>query len=83
MPEQVQTIEAYTGDEVAVEPIKQLSNGGTRVELDVVEGPRWRLDVNGTGNDYEIVTSWDATGQLADVDVPGWIDDILVRLRQV
>ena len=82
MPQEKQTIEVYTGDEVAVEPIKQLSNGDTRVELDVVEGPRWRVDVNGTGSEIDVVTSWDATGQLADVDLPEWVGDVIARLRR-
>ena len=76
------TIEVYTGAEVAVEPIKPLSGGGSRVEIDVIEGPRWRLDVTAAGDDYEVVTSWNSADELADVEVPDWIDDVLLRLAR-
>jgi len=38
------------------------------------------LDITETGDDYHVVTSWDKYDVLKDVDVPGWIDDVLVRL---
>jgi len=78
MPQEV--IEAYDGTEVAFEHIKPLSGGGARIELDVDGGPRWRLDVTNSG-EYEIVTSWNAAGELADVETPDWVDDIVARLR--
>jgi len=81
MPEP-NTIGAYDGTEVAVEPIKTLSGGGTRLEIDQVDGPRWRLDVNSTGKDFEVVTSWNSDDELADIEVPEWVDDILLRLRR-
>jgi|GEM_PF-658587 len=81
MPER-KTIEAYDGTEVEVEPIRQLSGGGSRIELDVVDGPRWRLDVTGTGQDYDIVTSWNSADELADIEPPQWVDDVILRLKR-
>jgi hypothetical protein len=76
------TIEAYDGTEVDVDVIKPLSGGGARVELDATDGGRWRLDVNSTGSDYEVITSWNSAGELADVDLPDWAEDILLRLAR-
>ncbi|MFA1612078.1 hypothetical protein [Halobellus rubicundus] len=80
---QTRSIDVYTGDTVDVTPVDKLSGGGTRIELDVEGGPRWRLDVNSTGNDYDVVTSWNERGELADVEVPAWIDDVLAQLHRV
>jgi hypothetical protein len=77
------TIQTYAGEEVEIEPMDELSGGGARVDVDVVEGPRWRVDVNSTGSDYDVVTSWDREEQLADIEPPGWLDDVLARLRRV
>jgi len=76
------TIEAYDGTEVEVDIIKPLSGGGARVELDTNDEGRWRLDVNSTGNDYDVLTSWNSRGELADVPVPDWAEDILLRLAR-
>jgi hypothetical protein len=76
-------MEVYTGDEITVDPLRRLDGGGTRVEIDVENGPWFRLDVVATGDNYDVVTSWDETGQLADVDVPEWVDDVLHRLHAV
>ena len=81
MPEAA-TIETWDGSEVEVEPVRSLSSGGVRVEVDAIDGGRWRLDVEKDGG-YEVVTSWDAAGQLADVDVPDWMDDVVSRLQRV
>jgi len=76
------TIEAYDGTEVEVDIVKPLSGGGARVELDAVDGGRWRLDVTSTGELSEIVTSWNSNDELADVPVPDWVDDVLLRLAR-
>ena len=76
------TITIWDGTDVEVEPIEELSSGGVRLDVDADDGPRWRLDVTKAGN-YEVVTSWDASGQLADVEVPEWIDDVIARLQRV
>jgi hypothetical protein len=77
-----ETITVYDGTEVEVEVLDQLSGGGARVEIDEQDGPRWRLDVNSTGSDYDIVTSWNAAGELADAAPRDWIDDLILRLAR-
>jgi len=76
------TIETYEGDEVEVEVIKPLAGGGARVEIDKPDGPRWRLDATRSGELSEVVTSWNSDGELADVEIPDWVDDILLRLAR-
>lgn len=77
------TITTYTGAEVAIDPVDPLSGGGARVDVDQVDGPRWRVNVTRTGQLDAVVTSWDAEEQLADIDAPEWLDDVLARLRRV
>jgi len=76
------TIETYEGDEVEVEVIKPLAGGGARVELDATGGGRWRVDVTRSGELKDVVTSWNSAGELADVEIPDWADDILMRLAR-
>jgi hypothetical protein len=76
-------ITTYTGAEVAIEPVDERSGGGARVDVDEVEGPRWRVDVTRTGSLDQVVTTWDRDGQLADIEPPEWLDDVLARLRRV
>jgi hypothetical protein len=77
MPAETTTVR---GREVTVEPVRQLEGGGARVDVEAADGRRWRLDVPRSGTDPELVTSW-RDGQLADLQVPDWIDDVLLRLQ--
>jgi hypothetical protein len=77
------TITVHDGTQVAVDPITDLPGGGARIELDVVDGPRWRLDVPATGQNPEVITSWDSNDELADIDLPDWVDDVLMQLQRV
>lgn len=77
------TITTYTGAEVAINPVNQLSGGGARVDVEQIDGPRWRVDITRTGQLDAVVTTWDQEGQLADIDAPDWLDDVLARLRRV
>lgn len=58
--------------ETEIKHVGPQPNGGARVDVDVEGGPQWRLDVTKSGN-YEIVTSWNSAGNLADVPVPDWV----------
>lgn len=77
------TIETYDGTEVDVDVIEPLAGGGARVEIDEEDGPRWRLDVTSTGKLAEVVTTWNSDDELADVEIPDWIGDVLSRLARV
>lgn len=77
MPETIRTID---GSEAEIEHVKPLTGGGARFDITAEDGRRWRLDVTRSGN-AEVVTSWDRDGNLADVELPDWVDDILVRLQ--
>jgi hypothetical protein len=79
MPQEI--IEAYDGTEVGFEHVKPLSGGGARVDLDAEGGPKFRLDITKSGN-HEIVTSWDKHGNLADVETPDWVEDIVAQLQR-
>ncbi|MFC7200658.1 hypothetical protein [Halospeciosus flavus] len=70
----------YDGTEVDVEHVKPLSNGGARFDVEHPDGRRWQLDVSRTG-ESEIVTSW-RDGQLVDLDIPDWLDDLLAQLAR-
>jgi hypothetical protein len=58
-----------------------------RLEIQGPDGRRWRLsveeDVSQRNEDWNIgiIASYDRNGKLADVDLPDWIDDVLMRLR--
>jgi hypothetical protein len=74
------SMERPDGTPVQIERVEQLAGGGARIEIDVEEGPSWTLDVTRTGN-YDLVTACDEHGQLADIEVPWWVEeDVLPRL---
>lgn len=75
------TIEVHTGEEVTVEHIKALGDGGARFDITAADGREWRVDVD-REDDTELVTSW-RDGTLADLDVTEWIDDVTARLARV
>ncbi|WP_136717907.1 hypothetical protein [Halorientalis salina] len=76
MPE---TVTAYDGTTVTVEHVKPLANGGARFDIESEDGRKWRVDITRAG-ETELVTSW-RDGELADLDVPDWLEDILERVR--
>jgi len=73
-----ETMEVYTGMEVAVEHVSTLSNGGARFNITAEDGRKWQLDLTRDG-EMEVVTTW-RDGALADLDVPDWLDDVTARL---
>jgi hypothetical protein len=68
------------GRKVDVDHVKPLPDGGARVDVEA-DGRRWRLDVPKTGDGWEVVTTWD-NGRLTDLELPSWIDDVLVQLQR-
>jgi hypothetical protein len=54
-----------------------------RLELTGPDGKRWRIAVEdrGTEQDVERISSYNADGELADVELPNWVTEVLMRLR--
>jgi hypothetical protein len=75
-----ETVEAYNGNTVEIAPQRPLESGGARIEVTDEDGTRWELDVAKDGS-YEVVASWNADGDLADVPVPEYVEDLLTRLE--
>ncbi|MUV89995.1 hypothetical protein GJ629_08905 [Halapricum sp. CBA1109] len=74
----VGTVTVGEGTEVEVEHVEALPSGGARFDI-AAEGKRWRLDVGRDGS-VDVVTTWDE-GQLADVPLPEWMDEVVARLQ--
>lgn len=72
------TARAYNDNEVEFTVERQLPDGARMTVVDE-DGTQWKLDVD-TSGDYEIVTSWNPDGELADVPVPDYVDDLLSRM---
>lgn len=70
----------YDGTTVDVEHVHPLKQGGARLNVEHPDGRRWLLDVTRNGNP-EIVTSW-RDDELADLDIPEWLDDNLTRIAK-
>lgn len=68
------------GEEIETEHIKRLPSGGARFDFQTGI-KRWRVDVSRSG-DTEIVTTW-RDGELADLDEPDWLDDLVAMLATV
>jgi len=74
MPDDTITI---GGTEIEPEHVKPLSSGGARFDFET-ERKRWRVDVSRSG-ETELVTTW-RDGELADLDEPEWLDDVVAML---
>lgn len=72
------TARAYNDNEVAFTVEEQLPDG-TRMTVTDEDGTQWKLDVDDAG-DYELVASWNADSDLADVPVPEYVEDLLTRM---
>lgn len=79
MPDEIEM--TLGGHELTIEPIKDLSGGGSRLDVEHADGRRWRVDVTSTGEIDEIVTTWQ-DGELQDLGEPDWLDDALARLAR-
>lgn len=70
------TVHLY-GNEIDIEQIEQR---GSKVVLDITEGAKtWRCVVKSTGTLDHIETTT-RNDQLADLDEPDWLDDVLAQL---
>lgn len=72
------TARAYNDNEVEFTVEQQLPEG-TRMTVTDEDGTQWKLNIDDTG-DYELVASWNADGDLADIPVPEYVEDLLSRM---
>jgi len=72
------TVTVGEGTEVEVEHVEALPSGGARFDV-AADGNTWRIDVTRDGS-LDVVTTW-ADGELADVPLPEWMDEIVARLQ--
>jgi hypothetical protein len=68
------------GTTVTVTPVKQLSNGGARMDIETDDGRRWRVDIPKTGGGTVLVNSWE-DGTLADLPEPDWLGEVVARIQ--
>lgn len=73
-------IRTPTGEEVEIEHVEELANGGARFDIEAPDGRKWRVGVTRIGN-VEVVTSW-RDGVLADLSEPDWMADVIARLQR-
>lgn len=64
------------GRSARVEVIEQR---GDSFRLDVAREARWRVDVT-PYDGLDVIASWNADGDLADVPVPDWLYRVIERL---
>lgn len=66
-------------EKVDVERIENRTGGGALLDLKHEDGRMWRIVVKSTGKLDYIETTW-RDGELADLDEPDWLDDVLAQL---
>lgn len=74
------TLETYDGTEVTVEHVEALPDGGGRFDVRAEDGRHWRIDVDRDGGTSVVTTRRD--GELADLETPDWLGDVVARLRR-
>jgi len=68
------------GIEIEAEHIEDRPGGGATLDIEHPDGRKWRVGVSEQGNIKEIVTAWDAAGQVVPAEEPEWLDDALRQL---
>ena len=68
------------GMEIEAEHIEDRPGGGATLNIKHPDGRTWRVGVSGQGTVTEIVTAWEADGQVVPAEKPEWLDDALRRL---
>jgi len=66
------------GMEIEVTHLEDRPGGGARLDIEA-DDRRWRVDVTATGDLSEITTTW-RDDQVADLEEPYWMADLLSRL---
>jgi len=74
------TMEVAGGESVTVRPIKPVGEDVVRVDIEA-DG-LWRLDITRDGEIDDVVVTRDAEGNLADRDLPEWIDEVTAKFAQ-
>lgn len=78
----IQTTRLQTGDtDVRIHVLEQVD--ATTVRIKVVADRCWRLDVELPTEDIDVLASYDAAGDLADVPLPDWIDAVIGHLERL
>jgi len=68
------------GEDLTIELVEP-RNSKRVVDVEHDDGRKWRLVVNSRGEIDEVETTW-RDGQLADLDQPDWLDDVMARLAR-
>lgn len=55
--------------------------GDAAVRVDVAADRRWRLDIDLLTEAVDVLFSYNAAGELADVPLPDWIDTVIGHLQ--
>jgi len=69
------------GMRIDVELIAQRSGGRRVMDVEHEDGRKWRMVVMPNGEDYYTETML-RDDQLADLDEPDWLSEVLARLKQ-
>jgi hypothetical protein len=68
------------GMEIETEHIEDRPGGGATLDIEHPDGRKWRVGVSEQGTVTEIVTAWDADGQVVAAEEPDWLSDALRQL---
>ena len=68
------------GMEIEAEHVEDRPGGGATLNIEHPDGRRWRVAVTSQGTVDEIVTAWDADGQVTAGTEPNWLADALRQL---
>ncbi|AXG06307.1 hypothetical protein DU500_07580 [Haloplanus rubicundus] len=78
----IQTTRLETGDtDVRIHVLEQVDK--TTVRIKVVADRCWRLEVDLLTEEIDILASYNAAGDLADVPFPDWIDAVTDHLERL
>lgn len=75
------TMHVPDGPRVAIKRERYRRGGGVNLDVETSDGRRWRIAVAKSGRIIQVLESWEG-GEIADVELPEWIDDVLVRLEK-
>jgi hypothetical protein len=78
MPDEIEM--TLYGEDLTIELVEP-RNSKRVVDVEHDDGRTWRLIVNSQGDIDEVETTW-RDGQLADLDQPDWLEDVMARIAR-
>jgi len=69
------------GEDVSLTLLGERRGGTRALDIETEDGRKWRIVVSRHGRLQDVETTW-RDGELADLEEPDWLEDVLAQLAR-